>query len=374
MTVGINGYEANDAHRVGIGQYAFEVLRHLAPLKTKSINFKIFLPSPPLGDMPKESSNWQYKVCGPQKMWTLTGLQRQLLREKLDVFFSPAHYLPLIVPAPAVVAIMDLAFERFPQYFKARDLYQLRYWTRYSVHQAKRILAISQSTKQDLIDLYHVPGNKIVVTYLGYDQNRFNTKVNSLKSAVSSRENRYLLFLGTLQPRKNLVRLIEAFAYLPEKDLKLIVVGMKSEGRGGWMYQEIFDRVKQLGLEERVDFRGYIPDSEVPKLMAGSVAYVLPSLYEGFGIPAIEAMATGTPVVVSKVSSLPEICGEAATYINDPYEVASIRSALQGVLDMTEAERQNRVASALKWVKRYNWETTAKQTLEVLVEVAKKHV
>ena len=132
------------------------------------------------------------------------------------------------------------------------------------------------------------------------------------------------------------------------------------------MNKPIFAKVKELGLEKRVIFTGYLPDEEIPGVFKGAIAYILPSLYEGFGIPPVEAMATGVPVVVSKVSSLPEICGEVPVYINDPYDVICIQNALQQILDMKAGDLVERVNLGLAWVKRYNWETTARQTLEVL--------
>ncbi len=287
-----------------------------------------------------------YDVFGPKKLWTLIGLQKKLLTNPPDVLFTPTHYAPLFLPVPLVISIMDLAFEKFPQYFKAKDLYQLKYWSRLSAMQARKIITISENSKKDIMEIYNIPGEKIVVTYPGYDKDRFNTKVKK-----STKYGEYFLFLGTLQPRKNVERLIQAFKLL-KTDCKLVIVGMINEGRGGWMNENIKN-------EKNIVLTGYLPDSEIPGLYAGAKAFVLPSLYEGFGIPAIEAMACGTPVVVSRVSCLPEICGDAAFYIDDPYSVESIRSALESV-------NTGKVKFGLEWVNRYNWEETCLKTNTVL--------
>lgn len=365
MTIGINGNEANVKTRVGVGQYVFELLKHLSKLRISDLEFRIYLSHPPLPDMPK---HFIYKVFGSSRLWTLTSLQKKLLEEKIqgtipDVFFTPTHYAPLYVPTKSVVAIMDLAFEKFPEYYKKKDLYQLKYWTQASVMGADKIITISEHTKKDLCSLYAVPPTKVIVTYPGYDKERFNEKVKPGKK-ITKRP--YFIFLGTLQPRKNLIRLIEAFALLEPRTYNLVIVGMINEGRGGWKYQPIFAKVAELGLKNRVIFTGYLPDDDVPGVFKGAIAYVLPSLYEGFGIPPIEAMATGVPVIVSKVSSLPEICGPAATYIENPYDVISIKVALEQILSMKPPEKAKRVKLGLDWVKRYNWEETAKKTLEVL--------
>ena len=357
MTIGINGNEANVKTRVGVWQYAFELLREFSKFQTPNTKFQIYLESPPLSGMPELS----YEVFGPGKLWTLTGLQKKILQNPPDVLFTPTHYTPLYVPCPSVISIMDLAFEKFPQYFKPGDLYQLKYWTRYSARQAKKILTISNSSKKDICELYRIPEEKVVVTYPGYDVDRFNERTKVSRSLTFGTQ-KYLLFVGTLQPRKNLLRLIEAFALLKDKDIMLLIAGLIREGRGGWMNQGVFKKVEQLGLGNRVKFTGYVSNEEIPGLMKGAKAFVLPSLYEGFGIPAIEAMAVGTPVIVSQVSSLPEICGDAAFYIDDPYNVDSIRIALETV-------DKSKTKLGLELVKRYNWKTTAEQTLEVLKNV-----
>ncbi len=362
MTIGINGNEANVKVRVGSGQYAYELLTHLK----SSDSYRVYLESKPLDDMPK---NFSYEVFGPKKLWTLTGLQKRLIEEKTkgtlpDVFFTPGHYAPLYMPTKSVISIMDLAFEKFKEYYKKQDLYQLKYWTMTSAMGASKILTISEHSKKDICSLYAVSPDKVVVTYPGYDKDRFSPKVKPGKF-----KGKYFVFLGTLQPKKNIERLVEAFSRIEDDSIKLVIVGMINEGRGGWMNQSIFDKVKDLRLEDRVIFTGYVPDNEVPGIFKGALAYVLPSLYEGFGIPPIEAMATGVPVVVSKVSSLPEICGEAAIYIENPYDIDSIKRGLDHVLKMTKTEREKRVDLGEKWVKRYNWEDTAKKTLEVLKNV-----
>ena len=192
MKIGINANETNVQHRVGINQVAFEILKRLKA-------DVVYLSQPPLADMPKQN----YEVFGPRKLWTLTGLQKKLLFDPPDVLFSLTHYAPLFVPCKSVICIMDLAFEKFPQFFKKSDLYQLKYWTRYSASRAQHTITISENSKKDIINLYNIPANKITVVYPGYDETRFNTKVKP-----SKKYGNYFLYLGTLQPRKNIERLI----------------------------------------------------------------------------------------------------------------------------------------------------------------------
>lgn len=341
MTIGINGNEANVQHRVGINQLAFEILKYF-PVKAT-----VYLQNPPLPDMPK----LRYEVFGPPKLWTLTGLQKKILFDPPDVLFSLTHYAPFLIPCKSVILITDLGHEKLPQFYKKKDLYQLKYWSRISAIRADKIITISEYSKKDICEIFNIKKGKVVVIYPGYDAARFNTRVKPNKKYGD-----YLLFLGTLQPRKNIERLIQAFKMLTPNHYTLVITGMRNEGRGGWMNENI-----KAG--EKIILTGYLPDSEIPGLMAGAKAFVLPSLYEGFGIPVIEAMACGTPVIVSKVSSLPEICGEAATYIEDPYSVGSIKTAIE------EGLKNNKTKLGLEWVKRYNWEDSCSKINTVLNSV-----
>ncbi|MBI2012389.1 glycosyltransferase family 4 protein, partial [Candidatus Curtissbacteria bacterium] len=324
MVIGIDGNEANVKTRVGSGQYAFELLHQFA--KDKTHQFLIFLKDKPFHNLPRESENFRYKVFGPKKLWTQFALPLRLtFGSNVDVFFSMAHYGPRFSKVPYVVTMHDLSYLHFPKMFRKNDLYQLTSWSGYSIKNSAHIIAVSQTTKEDVIKNYKIAPNKISVTYEGYDKNRFKpqprSRVESLKSKYKIKGD-YLIFVGTLQPRKNLERLIEAFHQIirqsghqairknsPDNpttrqpdNLKLVIAGKR-----GWLYDSIFEKVKSLGLSQKVIFTDYVPDDDLPALIGGAKAYVLPSLWEGFGIPVIEAQACGMPVVVSNTSSLPEI-------------------------------------------------------------------
>ncbi|MDD5074180.1 MAG: glycosyltransferase family 1 protein, partial [Candidatus Shapirobacteria bacterium] len=285
-------------------------------------------------------------------------------KNKPDVFFSPAHYAPRLCPTKNVVAIHDLAYLTHPKEFKKRDRQQLISWTKYSIKQAKKIIAVSQNTKNDLIKFYQLPEEKVAVIYNGFDRNRFHT--NLAKSSSQKIEEKYqiegdyLVYLGTLQPRKNLESLIRA---LPEiisqhPKIKLVVIGKK-----GWLYSSIFSLVENLELEKNIVFTGFVPDEEVPFLIAGARVFILPSLYEGFGITVLEAMACGVPVVVSKVSSLPEVVGEAGLYIDNPKNYAQIAQQVNKILS-SEKLAEELVKKGLAQTKQFSWEKCAKETLE----------
>ena len=359
MNIGIDGYEANVSERVGVGQYAFEILTHLHPL-TKNHQVTVFLPSAPRADMPKETSYWHYRVVGPKKFWTFIGLPLAIKRERpaIDVMFSPTHYIPRFTAVPRVMAIMDISYLKYPELFKTKDLYQLRHWTAFSVAHAAKIFTISEYSKSDIIKEYQVPRDRVVVTYPGLTMNKF-TRVPSVRN--------YILSVGTLQPRKNYVRLIEAFSlFLKENkqkfsDLKLVIIGKK-----GWLYKDILAAPKHFGIEDRVKFLDFVSDAELPSWYKHALCFALPSLYEGFGLPVLEAMAYQCPVVVSNVSSLPEIAGKAGIYV-DPEDAVSIaQGLLTAVRQRNLVQGRERITAGLARAKKFTWEKAARQTLDVL--------
>ena len=380
MNIGIDGNEANVVNKVGSNAYAYELINRLYYLTAdrKDLNFNIYLKQSPRTIFPEVRKNWHYHIFGPKKMWTQWRLPLELYKKrfsnkKLDVFFTPGHYAPRFSPFSSVISIMDLAFLNFPDEFRKRDLKQLKAWTKYSVQNAKHIFAISQATKRDIIKHYKISEEKISVTYLGFKakedcyQRKTDRSFANFKAHLGV-TNPYLLYVGTLQPRKNIVRLIDAFNLLLKSGnnskLKLVIVGKK-----GWLYKDIFEKVKKLDLYDRVIFTGFVSDWEKYELLRYAKVFILPSLYEGFGIPVLEAMSVGVPVVISKNSSLPEVGGDLAYYIDDPYSVESIYKSILPALDLNKNQRLDLMAKSKQWVKKFSWQQCAKQTLDKLINV-----
>lgn len=380
MTIGLDGNEANVKNRVGSGVYAHQMLLEFS--KDKNHDFVVSLKEKPLAHLPKESENFKYKVFGPKKLWTRFALPVSLtFGQKPDVFASLGHYGPRFSRVPYAVTIFDLSYLHFPHMFRKEDLYQLVNWSKHSIVHANHIFAISKSTKDDIVKNYNISPSKITVTYMGYDNKRFKPQPKSVVEKVKSKfkiKGNYIIFVGTLQPRKNIEKLIEAFASIvystqytvnsrkksvnhePSTDnLSLIIVGKK-----GWLYEPIFQKVKELNLGSKVIFTDYVPDDELPALISGAKAYVLPSLWEGFGMPVVEVQACGTPVIVSNTSSLPEIVGESGILV-DPTNIDSITKGITGVIS-DDKHAQDLVRRGFTNVKRFSWQKCAKETLEVL--------
>jgi len=373
MLIGIDGNEANVEKRVGIGEYSFELLRKFKEfqisIRQPADKFQIYLKDKPLKDFPQESSNWHYRMVKPRKFWTQFGLPLDLFLKKPrpNVFFSPSHYAPRFSPIPTAISVMDLSYIHFPELFTKKDLYQLQSWTTYSVRNAKKVFTISQASKNDIIKYYDIPPENVVVTYPGIKQElrimNSELRINNLRKKYTIRE-KYILFVGTIQPRKNIERLITAFSKVDLKGIDLLIVGKK-----GWLYEPILQKPKELGIEDKVKFLNFVSDEELDILYQHAICYILPSLYEGFGLPVLEAMQHGCPVITSNVSSLPEAGGDAVLYI-DPENVDDI---VDKMIEMIENEklRKELIEKGYKQMKKFSWEKTARETLKVLEEIVK---
>lgn len=375
MLIGIDGNEANIQNRVGVNQFAYGLLNGIYHLATKD-QFLVYLSTPPLPDLPPQKDNWHYRVIGPPKFWTQWRLPLDLFTGtiKPDVFFTPSHYAPRFSPIPTVVSIMDLGFLRTPEQFTAKDYFQLKNWTSYSIKNAHHILAISEFTKNDIQNSYQISPDKITVIYPGYDSKVFSPKTAFEVDRVLKKyqiAHPYILFISSLKPSKNVARLIEAFSLvLANKktpgNLKLVLAGKRA-----WLYEDIFAKVRELELTENIVFTGYFPEEDKPYLMSGATAFVQPSLFEGFGMLVVEAGACGVPVVISPVASLSEAGGPDAIYV-DPLNVKSIASGMNKVLSLNREKRGSLVQKQLNYIKQFTWEKAAGDTLAVLENVIQR--
>lgn len=368
MHIGIDGNEANIEKKVGSNIYAFNLLQWFNKLDHEN-KFSIYLKSQPSREFPEENNNWHYKKLSPKILWTRIRLPLELYlsRNKPNVFFTPGHYAPKYCPVPIAISIMDLSFLHYPDMFRLKDLYKLKKWTKDSVLRANHIFTISEFTKKEIINNYKITDDKITVTYPGLtsgfaDLKTTSEDIKSIKNKFQIR-GKYILYLGTIQPRKNLIRLIKAFNRLNEKDISLVIAGKK-----GWHYQDIFTQAEKLN-NKRVLFIGFVTNKEKIVLLKGAVCFTLVSLYEGFGIPVIEAMAMGTPTVISNNSSLPEIVGKTGILV-DPINVDSISWGLTQALQLNKSQRKSLAIKNIEFIKKYNWKKTSEKTLEVLYEIA----
>ena len=384
MHFGIDGNEANIKNRVGVGQFALEVLKHLEKIDQKN-SYTVYLSSPPLPDLPKPRPAWKYRVFGPTKFWTQWRLPLDLFlgQGRPDLFLSLTHYSPRFSPIPTVCSIMDLQYIHFPDSLAKKDAWQLSSWTAYSLKKAAHVITISHFTKKEIVDHYRLSPSKITVAHLAAPTPPKNLSLSPKFLQKYHLSSPYFLYLGTLKPNKNISFLISAYhQFLKNQETKqkskqktktklptLVIAGKK-----GWLYQDIFQAVQKLGLTKNVIFTGYIPDEDRWPLYQGALAFCIPSLYEGFGIPALEAMAVNCPVIAASSSSLPEVVGKAALLI-DPKNQKSLTQALSKIFTdqaQDQALRKTLIKAGQIQTKKFSWGKTAKTILSSLEQTAQK--
>jgi len=365
MRIGIDASRITREQRTGTEGYALSLIRTLLELDDRN-EYILYFNRPPQPGLLPSSPGRSDRVMPCPRLWTHLRLSLEMAMRPPDVLFVPAHVLPLVHPPGSVVTVHDLGYLYEPQAHRLLDRLYLDLTTRYHARVAARLLAISYATRDDLVRHYSVPAERITVTYLAAGKDFRPVEDAEQIGAVKARYGiygDYFLHVGTLQPRKNLVRLIQAFAQAATVIPKACLV---LAGGKGWLYEEIFATVRELGLRGKVIFAGYVPERDLPALYSGALALVFPSLYEGFGLPVLEAMACGTPVVCSNTSSLPEVAGEAALLVN-PADTAALAAAMIQVVSNPSLRADLRLRG-LKQARRFSWERCARETLAALQE------
>ncbi len=366
MNIAIDGSRLAVGQRTGTESYTTELVRALAQHDRRNA-YTLYLNTAPSA-LPPLGPNWRLRRLPTPRLWTHARLGPALRAARPDVAFIPAHVLPLLPPRRSVVTIHDLGYEYYPEaHPRAQRLY-LRLSTSWSARAATRIIAISEATRRDLVRFTGISADKISVVYHGVHQ-RFQPSEPEVSAAAARKyglDGAYLLFISTIQPRKNLVRLIDAYAQALaiHPELPPLALG----GKPGWLTTQIEARATALGIAQQVRFLGYVADADLPALIGGATIYLLPSLYEGFGMTVLEAMACGTPVITSTVSSLPEVAGPAAILI-EPTDPAALARAISD-LAQDPARQADLREQGLAWAKRWTWERSARQTLDVLEQAA----
>ena len=362
MIIGIDASRATPTQRTGTEAYARFLLQAVIPLAlTAGHEIRLYFnQSPPPGLFPAQTGVVPVHIP-LRRLWTHLRLGRELRHHPPDVFFTPAHVIPLAYRGPSVATVHDLGYHYFPRAHPRWQLAYLRWSTRHNAHRGRLVIADSEATKTDLVRFYGVDASKVRVVYPGRDPGLARVTDTTTLATVQARYGitpPYLLYLGTLQPRKNIPVLIQAMARLDDPTIKLVLVGGK-----GWLYDDIFRQVQALGLEERVVFTGYVPDDELPLWYNAAALLVFPSVYEGFGLPVVEAMACGTPVIASNSSSIPEAVGEAGLLF-DPNDVESLTNQMTAVL--TDATLHSKLhQQGLEQAQRFSWERAGRETAAV---------
>lgn len=362
LRVGVDASRATVARRTGTEHYARRLIRALLDLNAQpggpGHRFTLYFRDQPAAGL---FAGAEQRVIPLPRLWSHMRLAAEVLRARPDVLFVPAHVLPLLHPVPSLVTVHDLGYHYFPEAHPARQRRYLEWSTRFAARGASHLLADSRATAADLARLYGVPPGKVTVVYPGRDEALAPADPAPVRARYGLPET-YVLHVGTLQPRKNLLRLMDAAAALHSEGhlLQLVLAGQP-----GWLAEPILARARSLaGLVRVLD---YVPDADLPGLYSGARAFAFPSLYEGFGFPVLEAMACETPVVAASTSSLPELAGDAALLV-DPTDISALASALRRLLT-DDALRADLIARGRGQVRRFTWERAAQEVMRVLETV-----
>jgi glycosyltransferase involved in cell wall biosynthesis len=381
MLIGINAIAAFRSPRTGVEEYTCQVIKHLAMLEeVKKYRFVLYTSEQRTAnseqyfldfDLPRNFKirqlNW------PLPMWTQIRLATEMFFNQPDVLFIPVHILPLIHPKNSVVTIHGLEYEYYPEMYPWQHLQYLRWSTKYALKHAQKIIAVSENTKKDLVELYGGKAEKIKVVYHGVEQGQcfgtsqgqscFVRTVPVLSQGLFLKSS-YILFTGRLEKKKNIDGLIRAFHLLKEEykvPHKLVLVGPPGYGYRNPKYQ-----ILNTKYENDIILTGYVSEQEKWSLLKNADVFVLPSFYEGFGLPILEAQVAGSPVVTSNVSSMPEIAGEGAILVN-PKDIEEIVEGIYKIIK-DDSLKKDLIQKGYANAKRFSWQKCAQETLKILLE------
>lgn len=370
--IGIDASRALVAQRTGTEHYSASLLEALTHLpEAEPHQFVLYVNSRSEGEARERLGfalppTWKVRAIPFRRVWTHLRLSREMVTRPPGVLFVPSHVVPVAHPRRTVVTVHDMGYLYYPQAHTGLSRLYLHISTMYSARAARLVIAISRATKRDLVGRYGTRAGKIRVVYHGRDPIFEPVREEKRVAEVMARYGvsvPYFVHVGTLQPRKNLGVLVEAWGRLKERGESLPQLLLA--GKRGWLYESLFEEVSRRGLGDVVKFADYVERDDLPALLSGALALLFPSLYEGFGLPALEAMSCGTPVLASRASSLPEVVGDAGMLL-EPVDAEAWADGVMRVMgDGGLKEEMSR--KGLERAARFTWERCARETLGVLV-------
>ncbi len=374
MLIGIDASRANKPEKTGVEWYAWHLIRELKKLTKGDKNSWVLYTREPLkGDLAHLPENW-YEVRAkwpPRRMWTQVRMSWEMWRRPCDVLFVPAHVLPPIRPERSVVTIHDVGFRRMPHLYKQADKRYHEMTTRNIVKTSARIITVSAFSGQEIANLYKADPSRIAITHLGIDHTIYKPFDDS--SAVEEALRKYhipkpyFFYIGRLERKKNIVNLVKAFdAFKVHRGLG-DPANLVLAGKPGYMYSEIKKQIQASPYKDQIIELGYVPEDDVPALLNGASAYLQVTWYEGFGIPPIQAMACGTPVIAADNTSMPEVIGRENALFVPPDGIDKTARAMERIMTdpaLVASLREKGIERA----KRFTWEETARKTLPVLTQ------
>jgi glycosyltransferase involved in cell wall biosynthesis len=361
--VGIDASRSYRSPMTGTERYSRRLIEHLLAIESDELTYRLYFNQAPPSEVLFTGA--EVRTMPARRLWTHYRLSRELQSNPVDLLFVPSHVIPLRHPVNSLVTVHDLGYLYEPESHTRASRYQLKLTTLWNARQARHLIAISQSTRQDLISHCNVDPQRITVIRHGVDD-RFRVlsreEIYRYSQAAKLPE-KFILYLGTIQPRKNLVRLIESFELVAHQDPDMNLV---LAGRTGWLAEPITRRADASPFRNRIRFTGHIPDEQLVQLYNAATVFALPSLYEGFGLPALEAQACGVPAVVSNRGALPELAG-AEMAIVDPGNSDEIASAIAKLVH--QRFNTDLVNQRVEHARGFTWSNSAMKTRKLFQEM-----
>lgn len=373
MIIGIDASRAFSGERTGIEEYSFQVIKNLLDKLKGDQVFLYIRQGQEIGfNIPK---NWSVKKIKWPWLWTQLGLSLEMLLHPVDVLFVPAHVVPIIHPKKTIVTVHGLEYEFFPEGYSFWERMYMRWSIKLSCRWAEKIIAVSENTKKDLINLYKVPEGKIEVIYEGTSVSVIASEAKQSRDYAdriatvatlprNDKSEPYILFIGRLEARKNIIGTIKAFEILNEKykiPHQLILAG-----KFGHESKGIKEYLASSPHQSEIILPGFVSEAEKQELLKYADAFLFPSFYEGFGLPILEAQSAGVPVITSDISSLPEVAGEGALFVdpNSPKQIAEAAYSLISDKSLRDAI----IEKGHKNAQKFNWEKCAVKIAEILAK------
>ncbi|OGY26401.1 MAG: hypothetical protein A2Z42_04525 [Candidatus Woykebacteria bacterium RBG_19FT_COMBO_43_10] len=370
MIVGIDASRIAREDKTGTENYSANIIKALAQVDRKNHYVLYFNKIPRFFEIGQ--TNFSTRVLPATRFWTQGRLAFECFLRPPDILFVPAHTIPVIRRPilKTVVTVHDLGAQFLAEYHQYPQKIYLNWSTEYVAKFATHLISISKSTKKDLMSTLKVPGKKISVVYEGVDRDVFYPRTKEEIERVKVKyglTKRYFIYVGTIQPRKNLVRLITAFARAKLRETDLVLVGSQ-----GWLTDEINAAPKKFSVSNHVRFLGYVDNEDLPTLYSGALGLTFPSLYEGFGLPILEAFACDCPVLTSETGATAEIA-QTAAFLVDPLDTEAIAKGIKKLATDRALRAELRKKGRERTVG-FSWEKTAEQTIKVFEKVYRNNV
>lgn len=367
--IAINAKPAFTEPRTGLEEYSFQLINNLIyEAQKRGLKQYLSLYAPSWQNVPQDFLTTDIQILKMRRFWTQGRLSLQLLWDNPEIFFSPEQVLPRFAPKASVVTVHDLAYEVYPQAYTPWRRRYLRAVTKSAVRRAKKIIAISERTKRDLGKYYAASQRKIEVVYHGFALPKgieFPEVKSEIRPTSLPTDKPYFFFLGRIERKKNIVTLIEAFekySFASGKKYALVLAGAP-----GFGYEEICRRIEDSPIKDNLFLLDYISVEEKYTLYQNAAAFVFISLYEGFGLPILEAQSFGIPVICSNNSALPEVAGESALLV-DPMDVSLVAEKMAEVVHQKRM-RAYLIKKGYENLNRFSWEKAARETLDILLSL-----